>query len=979
MKEKIINEYPNSKFQLLNSKVQTLTSNYSGITLIALVVTIIVLLILAGVTINIVFSDNGIIKRAQSLEETQSKAELMEKLELIKLNLEITKRAEGKITPENFFEELKNAGIITDTNPGGENIEILPEKDENGDTIYQITTEDGKIIEVVIPEDSNEDIEIEYQGPAESLPPKIRIGNITKTTNSIHLEVEVTRIESGDKISYYYKKHTDTEYTTFKENVTDQTINIEGLEQGQTYIIKIVANNANGQTTKETYGIILGNLEEGTISILSGPTWVGDGTATLELQTSATVGYMEYKIVPKVQTRQIDDTGWIRYTGAITGIQYNSTVLVRLTDGINATEDYLTVEVEDTVEPTVQITKGTVTTKEINVSVTSSDSESGMDATPTYSYYIKKSTDTSYPTSPTARGTFAAYKFENLDDGTQYDVKVTTKDKAGVEGVDEELKIATSGIGGATGDLQTGVITATSSWVGDGTATVTLTKTVTDDTLYIQYQKNGISDSGWQTYTGAITGLVHEDYVAARLTDGRNYGNEATVDITDGTNPTVNIKSSSSTPTSITVNAEASDGGSGIASDATYKFSIIGGTYASYTELQNTTSKTLNQTTGLAQNTTYTIKVEVTDRAGKTGSITKEIKTTTQEVESMTISNSSATMAPNETTTLSATVSPDNAFNKKIIWTSSNTEVATINNSTSAVTVSSGTSVTINAKASGTATITATAEGTTITKTCTITVTQPVTKITLSRTSASLTTGGTTTIIATVEPENATNKTINWTTSNSSRATVSPTSTESGESVTVRAISTGSVTITATTADGTNLSATCSINVSAPTVSVTGISVNPTSVTLDVGGTKSLTASILPSNATNQGKTWTSSNTSVATVSGGTVRAVAPGPATITVKASGNTSKTATCEVKVSCSKCGTSGIEKCGWNEQVCGNPISYALSSEEGTKNCNVCRATINVGEKVYQYTATCSGCGDYFRVGIAHCSVDCIKKIR
>jgi len=354
MKEKIINEYPNSKFQLLNSKVQTLTSNQRAITLIALVVTIIVLLILAGVTINIVFSDNGIIKRAQSVGATQKNAEIMEKLELIKANLEITKRVDGKITEQDYFNGLKDAGIISDPNIGGDNIKELPEED--GKKKYEVITDDGEVLEIEFPKDKDEwpgGIKVEYVGTGENLPPSIRIKNTLASTNSITLEVEVTRIEAGDKISYYYKKHTDTAYTTFKENVTDQTINIEGLEQGQTYIIKIVASNANGQTTKETQGIPLGELEEGTISILSGPTWVGDGTATLELQTSATVGYMEYKIVPKVQTRQIDDddTEWTKYTGPITGLRHNNIVLARLSDGINATVYEYPVEIIDEDDP----------------------------------------------------------------------------------------------------------------------------------------------------------------------------------------------------------------------------------------------------------------------------------------------------------------------------------------------------------------------------------------------------------------------------------------------------------------------------------------------------------------------------------------------------------------------------------------------------------------------------------------------------
>lgn len=76
-------------------------------------------------------------------------------------------------------------------------------------------------------------------------------------------------------------------------------------------------------------------------------------------------------------------------------------------------------------------------------------------------------------------------------------------------------------------------------------------------------------------------------------------------------------------------------------------------------------------------------------------------------------------------------------------------------------------------------------------------------------------------------------------------------------------------------------------NVTASTISnvaVTGVSVSPTSTTLSASGTQQLTATISPSNATNQNKTWSSSNTSVATVnSSGLVTAVAAGTATITV------------------------------------------------------------------------------------------------
>ncbi len=81
-------------------------------------------------------------------------------------------------------------------------------------------------------------------------------------------------------------------------------------------------------------------------------------------------------------------------------------------------------------------------------------------------------------------------------------------------------------------------------------------------------------------------------------------------------------------------------------------------------------------------------------------------------------------------------------------------------------------------------------------------------------------------------------------------------------------------------------------------VAVTSVSVSKTSVSLNVGGTASVTATVAPSNASNKTITWSSSDTSVATVSGGTITAVKAGTATITAKS--NNGKTATVTVTVS-------------------------------------------------------------------------------
>ena len=155
--------------------------------------------------------------------------------------------------------------------------------------------------------------------------------------------------------------------------------------------------------------------------------------------------------------------------------------------------------------------------------------------------------------------------------------------------------------------------------------------------------------------------------------------------------------------------------------------------------------------------------------------------------------------AAGQTVTLTATVTPANATNKSVTWTSSNTSVATVS-STGVVT----------AVADGTTTITATtADGTNLSATCEVTVAIPVpaTGITLNKSAHSFNAAGqTVTLTATVTPENATNKNVTWTSSNTNVATVSSTGV-------VTAVADGAANITATTTDGTKLTATCMVTV----------------------------------------------------------------------------------------------------------------------------------------------------------------------
>jgi uncharacterized protein YjdB len=167
-----------------------------------------------------------------------------------------------------------------------------------------------------------------------------------------------------------------------------------------------------------------------------------------------------------------------------------------------------------------------------------------------------------------------------------------------------------------------------------------------------------------------------------------------------------------------------------------------------------------------------------------------------------------------------------------------------------------------------------------------------VTSVSISPSSLNLNIGQTSQLIPTVLPANATNKSVTYTSSNTSVATINSTGL-------VAAIAAGSATITVRTNDG-NKTAVATVAVTAATVPVTSVSVSSSSLSLNVGQTSQLTPMVLPANATNKVVTYTSSNTSVATISNtGLVTAVANGTATITVKTQDG-DKTASAQITVS-------------------------------------------------------------------------------
>ncbi len=233
----------------------------------------------------------------------------------------------------------------------------------------------------------------------------------------------------------------------------------------------------------------------------------------------------------------------------------------------------------------------------------------------------------------------------------------------------------------------------------------------------------------------------------------------------------------------------------------------------------------------------------------------------------------------NESTKLTATIKPNNATNKDVTWSSSDTSIATVDANGNIKALKEGT-VTITVKTND--------GGYKATATVKVSVVK-VTGVSLNKTNVSLYINESTKLSATINPSNATNKGVTWSSSNSSVATVDA----NGN---VRALREGTTTITVKTKDG-GYTAKCTISVKV--AKVTGVSLNKTSLSLTVGNTSKLTATVSPSNATNKGVTWSSSNSSVVTVDGnGNIKAVSPGTATITVKTKDG-GYTASCTVTV--------------------------------------------------------------------------------
>ena len=257
-----------------------------------------------------------------------------------------------------------------------------------------------------------------------------------------------------------------------------------------------------------------------------------------------------------------------------------------------------------------------------------------------------------------------------------------------------------------------------------------------------------------------------------------------------------------------------------------------------------------------------------TEDGGKTATCKVTVKAKVVNVTDVTLDKTELTLTEGETGTLTATVKPDNADNRKVTWSSDKTDVATVDGAGRVTAVKAGEAV-----------ITVTTEDGGRTATCKVTVKAKavnVTDVTLDKTELTLTEGETGTLTATVKPDNADNRKVTWSSDKTEIATV-------GGDGRVTAVKPGEAVVTVTTEDG-GKTATCKVTVKAKAVSVTEVTLDRTELTLTEGEAETLTATVRPDNADNRNVTWSSDKTEIATVDGaGKVTAVKAGEAVVTV------------------------------------------------------------------------------------------------
>ena len=417
------------KKEQLKLNHQIASKRESAITLIALVVTIVVLLILAGITISLVFGSNGVIKKAQESKEQTEIGEMREKLEMAKVP--VYADGNGSYKVQDYWDRIESEGLIAD-----KTVDII----DNGDGTYEVTTTPGYVFEITVEPNKEiaENIIIgECIGKGENLSIGIRV--VKKTTNSI--EIEVVRAEGASNFKYSIKKQGE-EYGAAEEKSETRHV-FSGLTQGGIYTIKVEATKDGKQQIVEKT-VQVGEIP---LAIEGDVIWTGNGQAEVRIYTNETGYQLEW------QKNGISEGSWTREASGvkektITGLVNGDIIYARLYDGTSSGK-YANIEVRDDIVPTATIKlSGTAVEigKPLTAEVAQTDNESGINISQTKWVFNTEAGNIGTEASKYTGGTFTktpeTITIPTTTGGTYY-LHVLTVDNAGnkKEIISEKIEI----------------------------------------------------------------------------------------------------------------------------------------------------------------------------------------------------------------------------------------------------------------------------------------------------------------------------------------------------------------------------------------------------------------------------------------------------------------------------------------------------------------------------------------------------------
>lgn len=375
-----------------------------AITLIGLVVTIVLIIILAGVTFNILLGPNGVFDKVKEAKLKNKIAQITEQLELQKGPVQVEKY--GAVNLEDYMAQILKEGIIS-------NEDIRETGDENS----RIIVVDGEFV-YLIKQVDDEDVEIIYYGQLDNLLPIFEVEVADITSSSIKVNITAERMENG-RYYFYIKDVESGEEYQLKESNTVGEYTFKNLIQKKEYKIMVKAQNITGIVSKETNMIKTLDIDDSTTSNISfnfePKGWTnGDVVVTATTPQNMPSGW---SLQTSKDLIQWDDTDSQTFSE-------NGTMYAHIWDGTNA-GNYVFADVEkiDKTNPlnaTITLDKTTATTIDtINGTITQEDAESGVN--------IEKCKWT-YTTSTTPLGTNPSdYPNEfSSENSTNISIKIST-------------------------------------------------------------------------------------------------------------------------------------------------------------------------------------------------------------------------------------------------------------------------------------------------------------------------------------------------------------------------------------------------------------------------------------------------------------------------------------------------------------------------------------------------------------------------